>query len=139
MDIKLFFQFFLFGNVSWTTNMRLYGRWKVINYIYYMYINFILFFSYNHWMKINFDSKWTLSSKMLSCKFLSFLFVFMIVEDYHQNFNLLHTIILVIHYFFLVNSGSPLVCSQTRMNQLNFFPTKKLITYYLLKPTYLSI
>jgi hypothetical protein len=68
--------------------------------IYYMYINFIQFSSTNRWIKINFDSKWTLGSKMLSWKFLSFLLVFMIAKEYHQNFNLLHTIILIIHHLF---------------------------------------
>jgi hypothetical protein len=37
MEITLVFLFFLFGNVSWTTNMRLYGRWKVVNYILYVH------------------------------------------------------------------------------------------------------
>jgi hypothetical protein len=37
--------------------------------IYFMYIDFIQLSSSNHWIKLNFDSKWTLSSKMLSCTF----------------------------------------------------------------------
>jgi hypothetical protein len=37
--------------------------------IYSMYIDFIQSFLSNYWIKINFDSKWTLSSKMLLCKF----------------------------------------------------------------------
>jgi hypothetical protein len=65
-----------------------------------MYINFIQFSSSNRWVKINFDSKWTLSSKMLSCKFLSFLLVFMIAKEYHQDFNLLRIVIFVIHHLF---------------------------------------
>jgi hypothetical protein len=27
----------LFGNVSWTTNMKPYGRWKLIKYILYVH------------------------------------------------------------------------------------------------------
>jgi len=68
--------------------------------IYYMYINFIQSFSSNYWIKINFDLKWTLSSKMLSCKFLSFLFVFRRAKEYHQDFNLLCTITLTRHHLF---------------------------------------
>jgi hypothetical protein len=37
--------------------------------LYYVYIDFIQSSSSNHWIKINFDSKWILSSKMLLCKF----------------------------------------------------------------------
>jgi len=36
---------------------------------------------------------------MLSCKFLSFLLVFRIAKKYHQDFSLLYTIILIIHFF----------------------------------------
>jgi phosphatidylserine synthase len=32
---------------------------------YFMHIDFIQSFSYNHWIKLNFDSKWALSFKML--------------------------------------------------------------------------
>jgi hypothetical protein len=41
----------------------------VLLIIYCMYIDFIQSSSFNCWIEINFDSKWTLSSKMLSCKF----------------------------------------------------------------------
>jgi hypothetical protein len=54
--LHYFFSFFLFGNVLWTINMRPYGCWKTISYIF-MYINFIQSSSSNHWIKINFDSK----------------------------------------------------------------------------------
>jgi hypothetical protein len=37
--------------------------------IYFMHNDFIQLFSSNHWIKLNFDSKWTLSSKILSCTF----------------------------------------------------------------------
>jgi hypothetical protein len=107
--LHYFFNFLLFGNVSWTTNMRAYGHWKTVSYILYV-INFIQSFSSNDWIKNNFDSKWTLNSKMLWCNFLSFLLVFKIIKGYHQNFNLLRNIILVIHHLFLVKSGSPFVC-----------------------------
>jgi hypothetical protein len=66
----------------------------------YMHINFIQSFSFNHWIKINIDSKFTLNSKMLLCKFWNFLLVFKIAKGYHQNFSLLCTIILVIDHFF---------------------------------------
>jgi hypothetical protein len=36
---------------------------------YFMHIDFIQSSSSNHWMGFNFYSKWTLSSKMLSCTF----------------------------------------------------------------------
>jgi hypothetical protein len=65
-----------------------------------MYINFIQSSSFNHWIKINFDSKWTLSFKILWCKILNFLLVFRIIKGYHQDFNLLCNIILVIHHLF---------------------------------------
>jgi len=65
-----------------------------------MYINFIKSSSSNHWIKINFDSKWTLSSKMLSCNFFKKIIVFRIAKGYHQTFSLLHIIILIIHHLF---------------------------------------
>jgi hypothetical protein len=71
MGIALFFNFFLFGNVSWITNMRPYGHWK--NVTYFIYIDLIQSSSSNYWIKISFDSKWTLSSKMLSCKIIIFI------------------------------------------------------------------
>jgi hypothetical protein len=97
--LHVFFNFLLFGNVSWTTNMRLYGRWKTVSYILYVHWFYPIFFIYR-WIKINFDSKCTLSSKMFSCKFLSFLLVFMIAKNCHQHFNFLHIIIFDIHHLF---------------------------------------
>jgi hypothetical protein len=67
--------------------------------IYSMYIDFIQSFLFNHWIKINFDSKWTFSSKML-CKFLNFFLVFKIAKKCYQDFNFLCIIIFVIHHFF---------------------------------------
>jgi hypothetical protein len=52
-----FFNFLLFGNVSWTTNMKPSGHWKIGSYILYVH-QFIQFSSSNYWIKINFDSKW---------------------------------------------------------------------------------
>jgi hypothetical protein len=68
--------------------------------IYCIYINLMQSSSTNHWIKINFDSKWTLSFKMLSCKSLSLLLVFRIAKGYHQDCSLLCTIIFVIHHLF---------------------------------------
>jgi hypothetical protein len=42
----------------------------------------------NYWIKISFDSKWTLNSKMLSCKFLKKLSMFRITKGCHQDFSL---------------------------------------------------
>jgi len=75
-----------------------------------MYIDFIESFSSNHWMKINFHSKWILGFKMLSCKFESFLFMYKIIKGCHQDLSLLCTRIFVIHLFFLVKTVSPLMC-----------------------------
>jgi len=83
MDIALIFNFLLFGNVSWTTNMRPYGHWKLY-VIYCVYIGFIQSSSSNHWIKISFDSKWIWSLKMLLCKFQSFLLVFKLAKWCHQ-------------------------------------------------------
>jgi hypothetical protein len=63
----IIFNFLLFDNVSWTTNVKPYGRKKTW-VIFSMYIGFIQSSLSNHWIKVNFDSKWTLNSKMLSCK-----------------------------------------------------------------------
>jgi hypothetical protein len=65
-----------------------------------MYIDFIQKKLFNHWIKINFDSKFTLNSNMLLCKFLSFLIVFRIAKKCYQDFNFLCIIIFVIHHFF---------------------------------------
>jgi hypothetical protein len=35
--LHFFFNFLLFGNVSWIINMRPYGCWKTINYILYVH------------------------------------------------------------------------------------------------------
>jgi uncharacterized protein (UPF0333 family) len=67
---------------------------KKLQVIYSMYINFIQF----------------LSSKMLLCKFKSFLLMFKITKGCHRDFNLLSIIILVIHHLFFNKSGSHLVC-----------------------------
>jgi len=40
--------------------------------IYIMHIDFIQSSSSNHWIKFNFDFKWALSSKILSCTCLGF-------------------------------------------------------------------
>jgi hypothetical protein len=40
--------------------------------IYVMHIDCIQSFSFNHWIKLNFDSKWVLNSKILSCTFSIF-------------------------------------------------------------------
>jgi hypothetical protein len=40
----------------------------------------------------------------------------MIAKKYHQDFTLLHTIILVKHHFFLMKSGAPLVCFHPLFN-----------------------
>jgi len=42
---------------------------KNLHIIYVVYIDFIQSFSFNHWIEINLDLKWNLSSKMLLCTF----------------------------------------------------------------------
>jgi len=97
MGFALYFYFFLFGNFSWITNTR---PWLSKKYkLYFMYIDFIRSSSSNCWIKINFNSKLILNSKML-CKFLSLLLVFIIAKGCHQDFNLFYTTIVVIHHFF---------------------------------------
>jgi hypothetical protein len=75
-----------------------------------MYIDFIQSFSSNHWIKIDFRSKWILGFKILSCKFLSFLFMDRIIKGCHQDLNLLCTRIFVIHHFIFCEKCSPLEC-----------------------------
>ncbi len=36
-ELYYFFKFLLFGNVSWITNMRPYGHWKIVSYILYVH------------------------------------------------------------------------------------------------------
>jgi len=87
--------------------------------IYSIYTDFIQSSSSNGWIKINFDSNWTLSStKMLSCKFKILLLVLKIAKGCHQDFNLImyHNI-----YYTLVSimtSGSLLVCFHPNFHQL---------------------
>jgi hypothetical protein len=71
-----------------------------LQFIHCMYINFIQSFSSNHWIKINFDSKWTLKLKILSCKYFKKLLMFRIAKKYHQDFSLLRTMILAIYHLF---------------------------------------
>jgi hypothetical protein len=56
--------------------------------IYYVYIDLIQSSSSNHWIKIDFDSKWTLNLKKFSWEFKFFLLVFRIAKGYHQKFSL---------------------------------------------------
>jgi hypothetical protein len=42
---------------------------KKLHITYVVYIDFIQSSSYNRWIKINLDSEWKLSSKMLLCTF----------------------------------------------------------------------
>jgi hypothetical protein len=42
---------------------------KKLHIIYLVHVDFIQSFSSNHWIKINLDLKWNLSSKMLLCTF----------------------------------------------------------------------
>jgi hypothetical protein len=64
--------------------------------------------SFNHWIKLKFDSKWTLNFKMLSYTFKFFFFIFKVSKKCHQDFSLLDTY----HIFWWkkVKSGSPIVC-----------------------------
>jgi hypothetical protein len=65
----------------------------VINLVY---IDFIQSSSFNCWIKINFDSKWTLNPKFCCCaNFKFFLLVFRLAKGWHQDFSLLGT-----HHFF---------------------------------------
>ncbi len=73
---------------------------KNINYILCVHWFYPIQSSFSHWIKINFDSKWTLSLKMLSSKSLSLLLVFRIGKGYHQDCSLLRIIIFVIHHLF---------------------------------------
>jgi hypothetical protein len=66
----IFFNFLLFSNASWITNMKPYGCWKIISYILYVHWFYPFFFS-NHWIKIWFDLYWILSSIMLSCTLIN--------------------------------------------------------------------
>ncbi len=45
------------------------GWQKITHNIYVLYFDFIQSSSSNHWIKINLDLKWNLSSKMLLCTF----------------------------------------------------------------------
>jgi hypothetical protein len=94
-----------------------------------MYINFIQSFSSNHWIKINFDSKWTLKSKMLSCKFLKFLLVFKIAKKYHQHFSLLCIMILVIHHLIWWKVANPQCAfTQPRVFSPFYFSSNKVLS-----------
>jgi hypothetical protein len=55
------------------------------------------------------DSKQTLSSKMLSCKFLSVLLLFRIAKGCHQDFNLL-LLQYLLYIIFLVQKWFTLMC-----------------------------
>ncbi len=57
-----------------------------LQFIHCMYINFIQSFSSNCWIKINFDSKWTLKPKMLSCNFFKKLLMFRIAKKIPSRF-----------------------------------------------------
>jgi len=61
---------------------------KKMYIIYFMHIDFIQSSLFNHLIKLNFDSKWTLSSKMLSCILNFFFYIFKISKKCYQDFNL---------------------------------------------------
>ncbi len=69
MDITLFFSIFfclVMFHEPQTWDPMTVLKMKVV---YYVYIDFIQSSSSNYWIKIDFDSKWTLNSKKLSREF----------------------------------------------------------------------
>jgi len=84
--------------------------------IYFMHF-FIQSSSSNHWNKFNFDSKWTLNSKMLSCTFKFFKKSLGFPKDAISILAYCIPIIFVIHHFFgwkVMKNGSPVVCFHMR-------------------------
>jgi hypothetical protein len=124
-SLHYFFNFCLFGNVSWTINMKHFGHWKNVSYIFYVHY-FYPISSSNHWIKNNFDVKWTLSFKMLSCKILSLFIMFQIVKGCHQDLSLLHTMY-SLYITFFGESDSPSMC----FHPFFLYAQYKLITWLI--------
>jgi hypothetical protein len=69
LGIELFFSDFFFIVMSYEPQTWGLMADEKLHIIYVLYIAFIQSFSSNHWIKINLDLKWNLSSKMLLCTF----------------------------------------------------------------------
>jgi hypothetical protein len=85
--------------------------------IYFMHIDFIQSSSFNHWIKLNFDSKWTLNSKILSC--MPSRFQFIVYLSY------------LFYITFLGENGSHVMCFHLKCHLLtiNTFHNHKLHTW----------
>jgi hypothetical protein len=68
--------------------------------IYFMHIDFIQLSSSNHWIKLNFDSKWTLSFKMLSYMFLSSFFMFEVLKKMPSRFMFIAHLLYLLYIIF---------------------------------------
>jgi hypothetical protein len=93
MGIAFFFNLCLFVNVSWSTNMKPYGHWKIVSYIFYIQY-YIQSSSSNYWIKMNFEFQ------NVVIKFFKCLLMFTIIKGCHQDFSLLCIILFVIHHYF---------------------------------------
>ncbi len=58
--------------------------------IHFMHIDFIYSSSSDHWIKLNFNSKWTLNKNVVMHVLKFFFLISMIFKRCDQNFNLLH-------------------------------------------------
>jgi hypothetical protein len=83
-----------------------------------MYVDFIQSFSFNYWIKINFDSKFIMSSKIQNVVMhilFNFLPIFRIPKGYHQDYSFTKHYDTHYTYVYLVKSRSPFMCFHPSM------------------------
>jgi hypothetical protein len=74
-----------------------------------MHIDFIQSSSSNDWIKLSFDSMWTLISKLLSCTFLKKFLYLKFTKDIIQIL-VYYVLSYLLYIIFLDKIGSPLMC-----------------------------
>jgi hypothetical protein len=99
-----------------TTNMRPYGCWKNVRYIFYAHW-FIQSSSFNHWMRFNFYSKKLWVSKCCHAHSKIFILMFKIFKRCCQDFSLLHTYYTCYTSLFWVKCGEKwFICNVFSLN-----------------------
>jgi hypothetical protein len=76
---------FFFCLVMFHESQR-WGLMAIKKIIYFIYIDFIQYFSYNRWIKITFESKWVWVPKFYHQNFNFFSLMFKIGKRCHQDF-----------------------------------------------------
>jgi hypothetical protein len=109
-----FFIFLWFSNVSWTTDMKPYGHWKDVCYIFYAHWFFPILFHLTIGSSLTLIQNELWVPKYCHAHSKVFFLMFRVSKKCHQDFCLLHTYYTCYTSFFWVKSGSHVVCFHPR-------------------------